>query len=215
MDVASIYKFLWQVLHWLVSLFEFCLWLRLRIIAFALWSYDLCHTPAEREQNEYDFLQQCKQHLNKIPKHLNLIIGPENQQVNDELLTRIFSYALHMNINCISYYDTRYTNTLQQQQPQNIHLKKLKCPTGCRSKTIDAYHSVWYLGKDEFANGSKYLNGCTRTSQSSTLISSSNGSKSPVPNGNLSSSPAMETSSIEVSFSFLISYQQFRNLASI
>lgn len=194
---------MWQLLHWLVSVYEFCLWLRLRLIAFALWSYDLCRTPAEREQNEYDFLQQCKQHLNKIPKHLNVIIGPGNQQVDGELLTRIFCYALHMNINCISYYDTRYMNTTNSSsQTQKIVLEKLKCPKGWKSKTSDSHYSIWYKSKDDCTNGSSTLNGCTTTTSifnKTESISSSSSTKSTLTNGHsLPSSYFLEEKTLEI-----------------
>lgn len=193
MESFSIYKFLWQLLHWFIFLYELCIWLRFRIIAFALWSYDLCRTPAEREQNEYDFLQQCKQHLNKIPKHLNLIIGPGNQQVNDELLTRIFSYAIHMNINCVSYYDTRYTNETNLSTKKSINLENLKCPKGWKSKNEDAHHVIWYTNKDSgVSNGSKDLNGtniCLANNTAPTSISSKNSSNTLCTNGHLPPSP--------------------------
>ncbi|KAI8125520.1 hypothetical protein FF38_14276 [Lucilia cuprina] len=186
---TCIYNFLWQLLHNLVALIEFCLWLRLRLIAFALWSYDLCRTPAEREQNEYDLLQQCKKHLNKIPKHINLIIGPENTQVNDELLARILTYALHMNINCISYYDTRYTNA--SNTSRLTALEKLSCPKGWKRKNIDSHHTLWYICKDETSNGSvkngmNGVNGMSKTSMST--------------NGHLSksSTTVLENASIEI-----------------
>lgn len=182
---TCICQWLWQLLHYLVSLFEFCLWLRLRIIAFILWSYDLCLTQAERERNEYRILQQCKKHLNKIPKHLNLIIGPDNTQVNDEILMRIFSYALHMNISCISYYDTRYTNPTKSSILTD--LEKLNCPKGWKRKNIDAHHSMWYICKDESMNG---INGKCHASKTS---SNTNGH---LPN--TQSSPPMETACLEV-----------------
>ncbi|XP_065357732.1 uncharacterized protein Tango14 [Calliphora vicina] len=189
---TCIYKFLWQLLHNIISLYEFCLWLRLRIIAFTLWSYDLCRSQAEREQNENDFLQQCKKHLNKIPKHLNLIIGPENTQVNDELLTRIFSYALYMNINCISYYDTRYTNPKNSSKTHLTVLEKLNCPKGWKRKNLDIHHAVWYVCKDETSNGIKpQMNGVNGISKPS---------KSSVTNGHLpnSSISELEKTSLEI-----------------
>lgn len=153
-----IYKYLWQLLHCLVSLYEICLWLRLRLIAFTVWSYDLCRSTSERLQSDYDFLQQCKKQLTKIPKHLNLIIGPENTQVNDELLTRIFAYALHMNINCVSFYDTRYMNISKSAKPVTA-LEKLECPKGWKRKMVNAHHSVWYICKDKPLNVNKSANG--------------------------------------------------------
>lgn len=180
---TCIYKLLWQLLHYLVSLYEFCLWLRLRIIAFSLWSYDLCRTQAEREQNEYDFLQQCKTNLNKIPKHLNLIIGPDNTLVNDKLLKRIFTYALHMNINCISYYDTRYTNTSLSSKSQLTPLEKLSCPKGWKRKDLDIHHSVWYITNDATGNGFKPVNG----------VNGINGNTSKSTNGHLSNAVSSKT----------------------
>lgn len=209
MESFSIYKLVWQLLHWFISLYELCIWLRFRIIAFALWSYDLCRTPAEREQNENNFLQQCKQHLNKIPKHLNLIIGPGNQQVNDELLTRIFSYAIQMNINCVSYYDTRYTNETNSSETKVINFDKFKCPKGWKSKSEDAHHVVWYINKDDvISNGSKNVNGINNYSSNNTVpttISSKNSSKTLCTNGHMPLSPStlysstLDCKSLEVS----------------
>ncbi|XP_061399401.1 dehydrodolichyl diphosphate synthase complex subunit nus1 [Musca vetustissima] len=166
--VKRIYRCLWQILHFLCSLYEVCLWLRLRIIAFALWSYDLCQTQTRRQQKEHDFLKQCKRQLSKIPKHLNLIIGPEVQgEVNEELLTRLFTYALYMNIECVSFYDTRSMVTTKSSELSNakaINLCKIKCPDGWKSKNLDDQHTIWYLAKNESTNGvNNHSNGCLPT----------------------------------------------------
>ncbi|KAM7352831.1 transport and golgi organization 14 [Cochliomyia hominivorax] len=186
---TCIYKFLWQLLHYLFSLYEFCLWLRLRIIAFCLWSYDRFQTQLEREQNEYDFLQKCKKNLSKIPKHLNLIIGPDNTQMNDKLLTRIFTYAIHMNINCISYYDTRYTNPTNSIKSRLITLEKLNCPKGWKRKDLDTHHSIWYISNDNVTNGVK-------PSGNGVINGTTNASKSTITNGHLTNS--LSNASLEI-----------------
>ena len=177
MFISCIYKVLWHLLHRLVSLYEYCMWLRLRIIAIALWSYDRCRrtSTAEKQQNEYDFLRQCKKHLNKIPKHLNLVIGPDNMQANDDLVKRIFSYALHMNINCISYYDTRYTNPSSSKFCLTA-LEKFECPKGWKRKNIDAHHTVWYVSDEKAVNGTSHVNGLTNSALTNDHLPKSNSS---------------------------------------
>lgn len=175
MFTSCIYKFIWHLLHSLVSLYEYCMWLRLRLIAFALWSYDFCRrTPsAKKQQNDYDFLEKCKKHLNKIPKHINLIIGPDNTQANDELVKRIFSYALYMNIDCISYYDTRYSKASTSKSCLTS-LEKFECPKGWKRKDADSHHTVWYVGKEEKANGTIHTNGLTKSTLTRNHLANSN-----------------------------------------
>lgn len=179
MSVNRIYQCLWQLLHYLVSLYEVCLWVRLRVIAFALWSYDLCQTQTKLKKNEFEFLRRCKSQLEKIPKHLNLIIGPEAKDVNEELLTRLFSYALYMNIECISFFDTRsiaVAVTSSRETNKSIDLNKLKCPEGWKSKNINDNRAVWYCIDSELSNGSKsHTNGCVPTSLANNCSKSTNG----------------------------------------
>ncbi|XP_005189278.2 dehydrodolichyl diphosphate synthase complex subunit nus1 [Musca domestica] len=162
--VKRICRCLWQILHFLFSLYEVCLWVRLRIIAFALWSYDLCQTQTKRQQKEHDFLIHCKRQLSKIPKHLNLIIGPEiHGEVNEELLSRLFTYALYMNIECVSFYDTRLLGQKAESNTRVIDLCKVKCPSGWKSKNLDDHRALWYSAKSELSNGVNRSNGCVPT----------------------------------------------------
>uniref|UniRef100_A0A1B0BDS6 ditrans,polycis-polyprenyl diphosphate synthase [(2E,6E)-farnesyldiphosphate specific] n=1 Tax=Glossina palpalis gambiensis TaxID=67801 RepID=A0A1B0BDS6_9MUSC len=158
--LIRIYQFLWNFLNVIMTCYKLLVWLRLRLIAFALWSYDLCQTPSTKQHKDFVFLRACRSQLSKIPKHLNLIVGPEDQQVNEEVLTRIFSYALIMGIDCISFYDTRQCITRIKNQP--LTLKKIKCPKGVKSETLDKYKAVWQTeapklnGYENYAiNGSK------------------------------------------------------------
>lgn len=193
MIANRIYKCLWRLLLLLVSLYDVCRWLHFRVIAFALWSYDLCQTHAKRKQNECEFLRQCKRQLNKIPKHLNLIIGPEAQHVNEELLSRIFTYALYMNIECVSYYDTRI-DTNDSSRVRRIPLSKVQCPESWKCKSSEDHRAVWYSASGDnvdLSNGKELENGhdlCSSMHNSSKAL-----------NGHISSATAKTSNSLEVS----------------
>ncbi|XP_075153748.1 transport and golgi organization 14 [Haematobia irritans] len=161
MSVNRIHQCLWQLLHFLFSLYKFWLWVRLRAIAFVLWSYDLCQTQAKRKQKEFELLKQCKKQLNKIPKHLNLIIGPDANDVNEELFSRLFTYALYMNIECISFFDTR---SICKSKSKSISLDKIKCPDGWKNKSLEERRIIWYSISQNGCNGTIHSNGYTPTS---------------------------------------------------
>ncbi|XP_073827486.1 transport and golgi organization 14 [Musca autumnalis] len=173
--VKQICRYLWQILHFLFSLYEVCQWVRLRIIAFALWSYDLCQTQTKRQQKEHDFLKKCKRQLSKIPKHLNLIIGPDaNGEINEELLTRLFTYALYVNIECVSFYDTRSSSS--DKNTKAISLGKLKCPNGAwKSKSLDDHRTIWISASNEISNGVNHSNGCIPTALANGCSKTTNG----------------------------------------
>ncbi|XP_013107114.1 dehydrodolichyl diphosphate synthase complex subunit nus1 [Stomoxys calcitrans] len=185
MIVNQIYQCLWQSLHFLFSLYKVCLWVRLRIIAFTLWSYDLCQTQAKRQQKEFELLKKCKKQLNKIPKHLNLIIGPEANDVNEEVFTRLFTYALYMNIECISFFDTR---SICKSKSKSISLDKVKCPEGWRSKCLAERRALWYDLSKNVCNGSSQTNGhipnslnsCSKSANGHTTLKSLNGESKPL-----------------------------------
>uniref|UniRef100_A0A1A9WUC0 ditrans,polycis-polyprenyl diphosphate synthase [(2E,6E)-farnesyldiphosphate specific] n=1 Tax=Glossina brevipalpis TaxID=37001 RepID=A0A1A9WUC0_9MUSC len=159
--LIRIYKFLWNFLHVVVTCYEFLVWLRLRLIAFALWSYDLCQTRSAKQHRDFAFLQACRSQLSKTPKHLNLIIGPEDQRVNEEVLARIFSCALIMGIDCISFYDAR--QCVPSSKSEHLSLKKIKCPKGVKGEILDKYQAVWHTEAPKL-NGYKKCTGSNNAS---------------------------------------------------
>ncbi|XP_036337389.1 uncharacterized protein LOC118747446 [Rhagoletis pomonella] len=109
--IDRLYKLMWLVLHILASVYEIFSFLILRLQGLVLWSYDLWHNSAAITCRDRAYLQGCKAELTKLPKHLNLIIGPDSlANVNEAVLERIFTYAHIVGIDCVSLYDVRDEN---------------------------------------------------------------------------------------------------------
>ncbi|XP_067626007.1 uncharacterized protein Tango14 [Eurosta solidaginis] len=103
-----LYKLIWLVLQMLASLYEAVYFIYLRLQTLLHWSYDFRHSSAEIRNRDRTLLQKCKDELTKIPRHLNLIIGPDPRgNINDTVVERILSYALVVGIEWVSIYDVR------------------------------------------------------------------------------------------------------------
>ncbi|XP_054744597.1 dehydrodolichyl diphosphate synthase complex subunit nus1 [Anastrepha obliqua] len=106
--IDRLYKLMWLVLYILASIYETFCYLKLRLQAFILWSYDLWHSSAAITRRDRAFLQSCKAELTKLPQHLNLIIGPDPLvSVSEAVVGRILLYAQIIGIECVSLYDVR------------------------------------------------------------------------------------------------------------
>ncbi|XP_017859611.1 PREDICTED: dehydrodolichyl diphosphate synthase complex subunit nus1 [Drosophila arizonae] len=75
------------------------LWVRLHALASRSYDYLQCDQRA--------FLDSALRGLEKLPKHLVLVVGPDDCYVDVALLKRIFSYAQIVGIPYLSVYDTR------------------------------------------------------------------------------------------------------------
>lgn len=75
------------------------LWLRLHALASRSYDFWQCDQRA--------FLDSALRGLEKLPKHLVLVVGPDDCYVDVAMLKRIFSYAQIVGIPYLSVYDTR------------------------------------------------------------------------------------------------------------
>lgn len=110
-------------------------------------SYDLL---TGRSFNELKYLEGCRREWQKIPKHLLVVIGRE-EQLSSKVLSNLAVYALLSNIECISFYDTRNRFEPAKHIPKFIESRQL------RSGLF-----LWTLAGDR--NGYlKYKNGMERS----------------------------------------------------
>ncbi|XP_011190497.2 uncharacterized protein LOC105217269 [Zeugodacus cucurbitae] len=106
--INYLYQLMWLVLHILASIYETLHFVLLRLQALLLWSYDLSYNSTTLTRRDRAFLQRCKAELTKLPRHLNIIIGPDPlASVNESVVARILSYAQIIGIDCVSLYDLR------------------------------------------------------------------------------------------------------------
>ncbi|XP_037960934.1 dehydrodolichyl diphosphate synthase complex subunit nus1 [Teleopsis dalmanni] len=151
--LARLYRLLWHIFYLYVCIRNILKNVKLRLQALTLWSYDFCRSQVSIERRNYLFFQKHKTKLTKLPTHLNIIIGPENRDVNEKVLTRIFKYALQMNISYISFYDTRPIDA------GHVNMRKIDTPKHIHSEELHKHHLKWtVLDPNAHVNGTT-LNG--------------------------------------------------------
>ncbi|EDW85250.1 uncharacterized protein Dwil_GK18421, isoform B [Drosophila willistoni] len=96
-----------RLLLLLVAAYELIWRLRQRLHALVFWSYDYWRSTAARERAERAVLERCRFECTKLPKHLVLVIAPNEAYVDAVLLTRLFGFALKVGIQHVSVYDRR------------------------------------------------------------------------------------------------------------
>lgn len=144
---CKIHKTLWVFVTILLAFFDlFDVCLR-KIKTFCMRSYD--SVSSRNGSYEIDYLERCKTDLTKIPKHLSIIVGPDDEN-EPEVLSKIAAYALVMDIDYISYFDVRGKFTLDQVQ----------IPKFISSKKMQNGHFLWSMPADRSKTAQlKYKNG--------------------------------------------------------
>ncbi|XP_062121372.1 LOW QUALITY PROTEIN: dehydrodolichyl diphosphate synthase complex subunit nus1 [Drosophila sulfurigaster albostrigata] len=95
-----------QLLLLLVATYELLQLLWHRLQAFAHRSYDYWQCD-RRQQNNRLLFERTIRELEKLPKHLVLVIGADERYVDASQLQRIFGYAQLVGIPYLSVYDAR------------------------------------------------------------------------------------------------------------
>lgn len=76
-------------------------------------------------KQDQNFLKLCQKNLEKIPKHLSIIIGSED--IDRKILSNIVIYALMLNIKYLSFYDIKNALKLDEIHiPKFIYSKRIK-----------------------------------------------------------------------------------------
>ncbi|CAD7000687.1 dehydrodolichyl diphosphate synthase complex subunit nus1 [Ceratitis capitata] len=150
--IDRLYKLIWLAVHIIVSIYETLCFLYLRFQALIIWSYDFWQNSASITRRDRAYLLGCKAELTKLPKHLNLIIGPDQLGcVNESVVTNILSYAQILGIDCVSLYDVRSEGVSVKQifKRRKSYWKELQ-------------HNQFELGPEEYESTSKDINknGC-------------------------------------------------------
>lgn len=134
------------MLNFFANCYELLRFLLLKLEAMYYKSYDLFSSSSQSKiQYDLAFLEQCKLELTKIPKHICVIIGPE-ESLSAELLSRIVVYALNLNIDFISFYDTR--NTIEAEK-EGITLKDLHPPKNISCVQIQEISARWSMSNSD------------------------------------------------------------------
>lgn len=133
---AYLFEIIWITLHWLASVFYTLQWLKLKLQTAMFWSYD-------RVQQEQNILKLCSQRLTKTPRHLSLIVGPNNKLINESVLRSVFNYALLMKIDCLSIYDVRAALS----SPRALKLENVKVPKNISFNKIQDNCWIWSSNK--------------------------------------------------------------------
>ncbi|KAH8378434.1 hypothetical protein KR093_011346 [Drosophila rubida] len=95
-----------QLLLMLVASYELLQQLCRRLQAFAHRSYDYWQCDQQQQNNRLLFERTIRE-LEKLPKHLVLVIGSDERYVNASQVQRIFGYARLVGIPYVSVYDAR------------------------------------------------------------------------------------------------------------
>lgn len=144
---CKIHKTLWILVTILIAFFDVLNLCIRKIKAFCMRSYDSLNL--RHVSYEIEYLECCKPDLTKIPKHLSIIVGPENDTEPD-VLSKIAAYALVMDIDYISYYDVR----------EEFTLEKVQVPKFISSKKMQNGHFLWSMPGDRSKTAQlKYKNG--------------------------------------------------------
>lgn len=148
---CRIHKVLWLLVTVIIALFDLLDLCIRKMKTFFMRSYDF--VSQQHGSYEIDYLERCKPHLTKIPKHLSIIVGPGND-TDSEVLSKIAAYALVMDIDYISFLDVRAKFTLD----------KVQVPKFISSKKMRNGHFLWSMPGDKSKTAQlKYRNGLEKT----------------------------------------------------
>lgn len=196
-----LYRSIWLLLYFLARCCELFRWLLLRLQAGYRKSYDSLSSAGQLHwQRDAAFLERCKSELLKIPRHLIIIIGPE-EVFGAEQLSRIALYALNMEIDCISFYDTRSTiaskNDKHKKKSCGVSMEQLQPPKFVCITKLRENRLRWSVPRYEYANGKILANGKIKANGSSG-IRYSNGMNGSLKNGVNSVTSSFKGDSIEI-----------------
>ncbi|XP_055838233.1 dehydrodolichyl diphosphate synthase complex subunit nus1 [Episyrphus balteatus] len=145
---CGIHKALWMIVTIIITFFDLLDLCIRKIKSFLLRSYDsLSH---RHNSYEIDYLERCKPDLTKIPKHLSIIVGPDND-TEAEVLSKIAAFALVMDIDYISFFDVK----------EKVTLENVQVPKFISSKKMQNGHFLWSMPGDRSNKTAqlKYKNG--------------------------------------------------------
>lgn len=188
-----LYHIIWLLLCFLADCCAAIRWLVFQLQASFYKSYDLisCNTKISQAQQDQSYLERCKSELNKIPRHLNIVVGP-HEGIGAEVLSRIVFYALNLDIDCISFFDTRTYIDAGKKRSAIETVEQLPVPQNVRSIKLQDNRFIWSIGNSALTN-----------SKQNSAVSLKNGVCNGVANGAYNSgsngttnSAAVESSSV-------------------
>lgn len=120
--VNVVYYTLWRLCILFIEIVQVLCRLLIHIKYVYRKSYDLL---TGRNSDEVKYLEGCRKEWQKIPRHLLVVIGKE-EQLSSKVLSNLAVYALISNIECISFYDTRNRFEPAKHIPKFIQSRQLR-----------------------------------------------------------------------------------------